>query len=128
MIKSSCSLHKRPEICYNTRVKDLITYDDFARLDFRVGYVKKCVRKEGADRLLRLTVDFGEEGERNILSSLYPLYEPEDLQGKKFIFVLNLEPRKFLGEESQGMILCADGEKPIPLTTSSDSSAGAAIK
>ena len=109
-------------------MKDLITYDDFAKLDFRVGYVKECMRKEGADKLLRLTVDFGEEGMRNILSSLYPLYNPEDLEGKKFIFVLNLEPRKFLGEESQGMILCANGEKPIPLTTAQDVPPGSAIR
>ena len=96
-------------------MKPLITYDDFAKMDFRVGFVTKCERKEDADKLLRLTVDFGEEeGTRTILSSLYPAYQPEDLQGKQFIFVINLEPRKFLGELSHGMILCADGSRPEP--------------
>src|SRR3990167_2043142 len=97
-------------------VKPLITYDDFSKMDLRVGRVVKCERKEGTDKLLRLTVDFGEdEGEKTILSSLYPLYEPEHLQGKDFIFIINLEPKKFMGEESHGMILCADAEIPIPL-------------
>ena len=84
-------------------------------MDLRVGKVIKCERKEEADKLLRLTVDFGEEGERIILSSLYPLYEPEDFTGKDFVFIVNLEPRKFMGEESSGMILCADTEKPVPI-------------
>lgn len=108
-------------------MKDLIPYDEFASMDLRVGHVTKCVRKEDADKLLRLTVDFGEEGTRNILSSLYPIYQPEDLEGNDYIFILNLEPRKFLGEESQGMILCAEGEKPIPLTSSAPCPAGATI-
>lgn len=108
-------------------MKPLINYEQFSALDLRVGHVIKCERKENAEKLLRLTVDFGEEGTRNILSSLYPIFQPEDLEGKDFIFVLNLEPRKFLGEESQGMILCADDEKPIPLTTSEKSTPGAAI-
>ncbi len=108
-------------------MKDYISYDDFAKMDIRVGYVKKCERKENADKLLRLTVDFGEEGERTILSSLYPLYQPEDLQGKQFIFIINLEPRKFLGEESQGMILCADSKKPLPLTIAESIENGAVI-
>lgn len=108
-------------------MKPLITYDDFAKMDFRVGQVKKCARKEDADKLLRLTVDFGSEGERTILSSLYPIYQPEELEGKQFIFVTNLEPRKFLGELSHGMILCADGEKPLPLTTAEEAKIGAVI-
>lgn len=108
-------------------MKPYITYDDFAKLDMRVGHVIKCERKEDADKLLRLTVHFGEEGERTILSSLYPLYQPEDLEGKQFVFVINLEPRKFLGEESHGMILCADGEKPLPLTTQENAQVGAKI-
>lgn len=96
-------------------------------MDMRVGHVVDCVRKEDADKLLRLTVDFGEEGTRNILSSLYPIYQPEDFKGKKFIFIINLEPRKFLGEESQGMILCADEDKPIPLVPQEDAEIGTKI-
>lgn len=109
-------------------MKPLITKDEFAKMDMRVGHITKAERKEGADKLIRLTVDFGpEEGIRNILTSLYPLYTPEDLEGKDFIFLLNLEPRKFLGEESQGMILCTQEEKPIPLTASEKSTPGTSI-
>ncbi len=109
-------------------MKPYVTYDEFAKMDFRVGHVVECVRKEDADKLLRLTVDFGEEGKRTILSSLFPIYQPDELQGKDFIFIINLEPRKFLGEESQGMILCADGEKPIPLIPQEKTEIGAGIK
>lgn len=105
----------------------MIIYDEFAKMDIRVGHVVECVKKEDADKLLRLTVDFGEEGARNILSSLYPIFQPEDLMGKKFIFIINLEPKKFLGEESQGMILCADGDRPIPLIPQEDVPIGAKI-
>ena len=98
-------------------MKDLITKDQFAAMDILVWHVTKAERKEGADKLIRLTVDFGEEGMRNILTSLYPLYEPETFENKNFIFLLNLEPRKFLGEESQGMILWDDGEPITRLTT-----------
>lgn len=108
-------------------MKPLINYDQFSALDLRVGHVVKCERKEDADKLLRLTVDFGDEGTRNILSSLYPIYQPDDLEGKQFIFVINLEPRKFLGEESQGMILCTADEKPLPLIPSGKSTTGTHI-
>src|SRR5947209_6705771 len=96
-------------------MKPIITYDDFTKLDLRVGKVIHAERKEGSNKLLRLTVNFGDEGERVILSGLYPSSEPEDLINKLFVFILNLEPRKIMGEESQGMILAADGEKPLPL-------------
>ena len=108
-------------------MKPIITFEDFSKLDLRVGEVIECVRKEGADKLLRLTVDFGTDGKRNILSSLYPNFKPEDLQGKQFVFIINLEPRKFMGEESQGMILCADSEKPMPIKPMSEVKPGSEI-
>jgi len=108
-------------------MKPLITKDQFQAMDIRVGRVTKAERKEGADKLIRLSVDFGDEGTRNILTSLYPIYEPETFEGKNFIFLLNLEPRKFMGEESQGMILCADGESITRLTTLEESLPGASI-
>ncbi|CAN5136601.1 hypothetical protein BH11PAT1_BH11PAT1_2690 [soil metagenome] len=109
-------------------MKPLITYDDFAKMDLRVGKVLGCEEKEGSEKLLRLKVDFGEEGERNILSGIKQFYTPEDLLGKSFIFIINLEPRKIMGEESEGMILAADGEKPLPLTILGDCIPGAAIR
>lgn len=110
-------------------MKPLINYDDFAKLDLRVGTVIDCVEKEGSEKLLRLTVDFGEEGQRNILSGIKQWYKPADLKDKQFVFVINLEPRKLMGEESQGMILAADGKngKPQPLKPKSKSPNGSVI-
>lgn len=96
-------------------MKPIITIDDFAKLDLRVGTIELCDRKEGSEKLLRLSVDFGEEGKRNILSGIALWYQPEELVGKQFIFIINLEPRKLMGEDSEGMILAANGEKPLPL-------------
>jgi methionyl-tRNA synthetase len=110
-------------------MKPIINYDDFAKMDIRVGTVIECVEKEGSDRLLRLTVDFGEEGERNILSGIKQWYKPSDLKDKQFVFILNLEPRKIMGEESQGMLLAADGKKgkPLPLKPKSTTQSGSRI-
>lgn len=108
-------------------MKPFVKYDDFAKLDIRVGKVVECVHKEGSNKLLRLTVDFGAEGKRNILSGIYPAHKPEDIKGKQFIFVINLEPRKLMGEESQGMLLCTDDEKLLPLKPKSKSAPGTPI-
>lgn len=96
-------------------MKPTIQYDDFAKLDIRIGTVINCEEKEGSEKLLRLTVDFGEFGTRNILSGIKQWYKPADLKDKQFAFVFNLAPRKMMGEESQGMILAAEGKKPQPL-------------
>lgn len=96
-------------------MKPEITYDDFAKLDIRVGTIENCEEKEGSDKLLRLTVDFGTGGKRNILSGIKAWYKPADLIGKQFVFVYNLAPRKMMGEFSEGMILAAEGKKPQPL-------------
>lgn len=108
-------------------MKPNITFDDFSKLDLRIGEVVECERKEKSDKLLRLTVDFGEEGRRIILSGIYPAFNPEDIKGKQFVFIINLEPRKIMGEESQGMLLCADDEKPIPLVPLTISKTGVEI-
>lgn len=110
-------------------MKPTISYEDFAQLDLRVGTVIECVEKEGSDKLLRLTVDFGEEGTRNILSGIKKWYQPKDLKDKQFVFVFNLAPRKMMGEDSEGMILAADGKngKPQPLKPKSKTTNGAKI-
>lgn len=109
-------------------MKPTILFEDFAKLDLRVGKILDCEEKEGSDRLLRLTVDFGEEGKRTVLSGIKEWYRPEDLMGKLFIFVFNLAPRNIMGEESQGMILATDGEKPYPLIPSGDVQPGTSIR
>lgn len=109
-------------------MKPLITFDQFAAMDLRIGKILNCEEKEGSDKLLRLKVDFGEEGTRNILSGIKQWYKPEDLIGKDYVFIINLEPRTIMGEESQGMILAANGKKPIPLKPKSKTTPGTTIR
>lgn len=109
-------------------MKPIIQFDQFAALDLRVGKILSCEPIENSEKLLRLKVDFGEEGERTILAGLQKFYEPDELIGKQFIFVINLEPRKMMGEESQGMLLAAEGEKPIPLIPQEEATTGTFIR
>src|SRR5690348_13304213 len=110
-------------------MKPIINYDQFAALDIRVGKVLSCEPVEKSEKLYRLKVDFGEEGERTILSGIQKFYTPEELINNQFVFVFNLEPRKMMGEESQGMILAAEGEeKPVPLVPQTEVPPGSAIR
>jgi methionine--tRNA ligase beta chain len=85
----------------------MITIDDFAKIEMRVGLVVEAAAVEGSEKLIKEVVDFGDE-KRTIYSGIRKWYQPEDLVGKKFIYVTNLEPRKMLGGESQGMILVVE--------------------
>jgi methionyl-tRNA synthetase len=87
--------------------KSKIVYDDFAKLDLRVGAVKACEKVEKADKLLKLTVDLGTET-RTIVSGIALHYQAEEMVGKQVVVVTNLAPRKMKGIESQGMILTAE--------------------
>ncbi|OGG04160.1 tryptophan--tRNA ligase [Candidatus Gottesmanbacteria bacterium RBG_16_52_11] len=92
------------------RTDGMISIDEFARTEIRVGKVEKAENVEKSDKLIRLTVDLGESGKRNILTGVRGFgYTPEYFSGKQFLFVTNLEYRKMMGEESQGMILAVDG-------------------
>lgn len=86
------------------------TFDDFAKADLRVGLVKACEKVPKSKKLLRFTLDDG-KGERTILSGIAAYYEPEDLLGKKLLFIANLPPRKMMGIESQGMIVASEDWK-----------------
>ncbi|MBI4894591.1 MAG: methionine--tRNA ligase subunit beta [Candidatus Aenigmarchaeota archaeon] len=90
------------------------TYSDFAKLELKVGLVKSAEILEKSEKLLRLTVDFGTE-ERQVLSGIRKFYSPEDVVGKKFVFVTNLQRRKIMGLESQAMIMAAEDENGIVL-------------
>jgi methionyl-tRNA synthetase len=87
--------------------KSEIIYDDFAKLDLRVGTVSACEKVEKADKLLKLTIDLG-TGTRTILSGIALHYKAEEMVGKQVVVVTNLAPRKMKGIESQGMILTAE--------------------
>ena len=84
----------------------MITYDDFAKLEIRIGTIATAERVEGANKLLKLSVNFGDET-RQIVSGIAEWYAPEALLGRQAPFLINLEPRTIRGVESQGMILAA---------------------
>ena len=107
----------------------MITYDDFAKLEIKIGKIIKCEKVENADKLLKLTVDVGEETPRTIVSGIAEWYTPEDLVGKLSPFLVNLEPRMLRGVQSQGMILAADNEShAILLHPDSEIPAGSTVK
>ena len=84
-----------------------ISFDDFMKLDLRIGEVEAAEQIPGSRNLLKLIVDFGFEN-RQCVAGILNYYEPEELVGKKFVFLLNLERRKLMGVESQCMILAAE--------------------
>ena len=88
-------------------VKPEIVYDDFAKLDFRVGTIVSAEKVEKADKLLKLQIDLGFEI-RTIVSGIALHFKPEDIVGKQVTVVVNLAPRKMRGIESNGMILMAE--------------------
>jgi methionyl-tRNA synthetase len=90
-------------------LKSEITYDDFAKLDLRVGTVLSAEKVAKADKLLKLEIDLGFE-KRTIVSGIALHFKPEDLTGKQVVIVANLAPRKLKGIESNGMILSAEDE------------------
>ncbi len=83
-----------------------ISIDDLAKVEISVGQIKTAEKVPNADRLLRLTVDFGTEV-RQIVSGIAEYYTPEQIVGKKCPFITNLQPRTIKGLESNGMILAA---------------------
>ena len=88
-------------------VKEIIPFEDFEKLDIRVGLVKACEKIKKSKKLLKFTLDDGSGVDRTILSGIAQWYEPERLVGKRVLFIANLAPRKMMGEESCGMILSA---------------------
>jgi len=94
--------------------KAQIVYDDFARVDLRVATILAAEDHPNADRLLKLQVDLGDLGPRQVCAGIRGRYEPAELVGKQVVVVANLKPRRIRGEDSNGMILAAshtDGDE-----------------
>ncbi len=108
------------EAAYKAKpVKETIAFEDFEKLDIRVGIVKACEKVKKSKKLLRFCLDDGSGQDRTILSGIAQWYEPEQLVGKRVLFIANLAPRKIMGEESHGMILSAvnyDGNLSVTTT------------
>ncbi|HTU35999.1 MAG TPA: methionine--tRNA ligase [Candidatus Acidoferrum sp.] len=107
-----------------------ITIEDFAKVELRVGVIKSAERIQGADKLLKILVDLGDEV-RQVLAGIAVAYAPEDLPGRKVVVVANLAPRRMRGLESNGMLLAAsagpDG-KPVLCTFAEEIAAGSKVK
>lgn len=106
----------------------MVSFEDFKKLDIRVAEVAEAEKVEGSEKLLKLKIAIGEE-ERQIVAGLSGHYSPEDLVGRKIIVLANLEPKKLMGLESQGMLLAADVDgRPVLLKPDEDVPSGAVIK
>ncbi len=106
-----------------------IEYEDFAKLDLRVGRVVEAEPVPNSRKLVKLIVDIGGE-RRQVLAGLAKWYKPEDFIGKLVIVVANLKPKRMAGLVSQGMVLaapCGDGEKPVLLTVEEPVQPGAKV-
>ena len=106
-----------------------IPFDDFMKLDIRVGKVEEATLIPGSRNLLKLIVDFGSE-KRQSVAGLLQYYKPEELVGKKFAFILNLQRRKLMGIESQCMVLAAEDNEGnvILIGPEKDIAAGSRIR
>lgn len=87
-----------------------VSFVEFQKLDMRVGKVLEANQIPGSRNLIRMIVDFGNE-KKQAVAGLLQWYKPEELVGKKYVFILNLQRRKFMGIESRCMILAAENDK-----------------
>ena len=105
-----------------------INFEEFQKIDLRIGKIIEAEKIEGADKLLKLKVDLGKE-ERQLVAGIAKFYQPEDLIGKEIVVVANLEPKTLRGVESQGMLLAADVEgKPVLLKPDQEVPPGTKIR
>ena len=99
-------------------VKENVPFDEWEKVDIRVGHIKDCQKVKKSNKLLQFTIDDGSGKDRTILSGIAKFYKPEELVGKDVLFIANLAPRKMMGIESQGMILSAlNADGSLALTT-----------
>ena len=120
MKKLQDTIKANEEAAYKAQpVKETVAFEDFQKLDIRVGIVKACEKVKKSKKLLRFSLDAGSGTDRTILSGIAQWYEPEQMVGKRVLFIANLAPRKIMGEESHGMILSAvnyDGNLSVTTT------------
>ena len=84
-----------------------ISYDDFAKIDFRVGQIIEATKVENSEKLLKMKVDLGELGIKTVFSGIYRWYKPEELVNKKTVFVVNMPAKKIMDDVSEAMIFGA---------------------
>ncbi len=120
-----------PELLEYLLSQIYLTYEEFKKLDARVGHIKKVEPIEGADKLLRFEIDFSEGEDRQIVSGIREYFpEYEQLVGKKALYVLNLAPREIKGVVSYGMLMAVDGMdgKPVFLVPEGEVNPGSKVR
>lgn len=105
-----------------------ISIDDFTKVDLRIARIAEASHVEGADKLLRLTLDLGSLGTRQVFAGIKSAYAPEALVGRLTVMVANLAPRKMKFGMSEGMVLAASGDAPGLFILSPDSGAEPGMK
>ena len=107
---------------------ETISFEDFIKLEIRIGKILSAERVDDSNKLLKLQVDFGSET-RQILAGIAKFYEPENLIGKECPFAFNLVPKSLGGQKSQGMILCPSDENgPVLLHPDKEVPPGSIVK
>ena len=123
-MKEKCEENVKAEEKANTveiepLFEELVDFDTFSKSDFRVVKVKECTAVKKSKKLLQFVLDDGTGTDRIILSGVHAFYEPEELEGKTLLAIVNLPPRKMMGIESCGMLLSAiheeEGEEKLHL-------------
>ena len=113
--------------------KNMISFDDFKKIDLRVAKIISAEKVENSEKLIKLEIDLGtdfpDNPKRTLLAGISKFYNPDDLIGREIIMVANLEPKSMMGMESQGMLLAAveDG-KPILIKPESEVSPGTKVQ
>ena len=106
----------------------MIPFEEFKKLDLRIGKILKAERIDGSDKLLRLEVDLGSEP-RQLVAGIAAHYAPDALVGREIVVVANLEPRVLKGVESQGMLLAVDvNGEPVLLSPDRDVPPGSIVR
>ncbi|WP_077273300.1 methionine--tRNA ligase subunit beta, partial [Acidithiobacillus caldus] len=124
--KDKAAEERSPEAASGTQATQApatISIEDFSRVELRVARIVAAEAVEGADKLLRLTLDIGEEKPRQVFAGIKSAYRPEDLQGRLTVMVANLAPRKMRFGLSEGMVLAASGPTGGPFLLAPDSGA-----
>jgi methionine--tRNA ligase beta chain len=105
-----------------------VSFKEFQKLDIRIGKILDCEKIPDAKKLLKCTIDVGKE-KKEAIAGMAEFFSPEELIGKTIVVLVNLESKKFMGIESQGMILAADLKgKPFLLTVEGEVPAGTKVR
>jgi methionyl-tRNA synthetase len=110
-----------------TPIAETIGIDDFSKLDLRIARITKAEHVEGADKLLKLTLDIG-SGTRTVFAGIKSAYRPEELEGRLTVMVANLAPRKMKFGVSEGMVLAASDDRGGPFLLAPDSGAAPGMR